>query len=94
MSETPLAEFVTKEELAQLLRRRPRTIERWTGKPDGLPHVRLGKEPLYHLPAVRDWILSKIQRPVGARKLAPPRRKLPDTPPEATGEILLGHMKG
>ena len=63
MPETPLNDFVTKDELANLLRRRPRTIERWTAKADGLPHVRLGHQPLYHLLSVRDWMLSKIQRP-------------------------------
>jgi hypothetical protein len=58
-----LADFVTQAELAAQVDRDTRTIARWTNRPNGLPHVRLGNQPLYHLPTVREWLLSQMCRP-------------------------------
>ena len=30
-------------------------------KPDGLPFLKLGHQRLYHLPTIREWLLSRAE---------------------------------
>lgn len=43
--------------------RHPRTVNRWTEEPDGLPYARLGNRKIIHIPTAREWLLSRMCRP-------------------------------
>jgi hypothetical protein len=58
-----LDDFLTQKELAAELRISPRTVMRWQGKPDGLPHVELGGRVYYRRSSVLDWIGAHERRP-------------------------------
>ena len=58
-----LTDFVDDDILAAELKRHPRTIFRWSNQADGLPYVKLGHQRLYHLPTVREWLLSRVRKP-------------------------------
>lgn len=44
----------------------PRTITRWMGQPDGLPHVHLGGRTLFKIDSVRAWLAGREKR-IGAK---------------------------
>lgn len=53
-----LHEFASKNELADLFRVSPRTIERWV-RLRTIPHpVRLGRRSLFHLPTIREALTN------------------------------------
>jgi hypothetical protein len=54
-------------DVARRLGRHPRTLKRWTQKPDGLPYVLLGAVPYLHIPTANAWVESRITRPNPAR---------------------------
>ena len=56
---------------AKRLRKHPRTLMRWTEKPDGLPYIRLGRVPYLHIPTTDAWIAARMKRP---NPTHPPRR--------------------
>jgi hypothetical protein len=58
-----LDDYADVEPVAKVLNRHPRTLHRWMGEPDGLPHVKIGKRVLIHIPTARQWMLSRIKRP-------------------------------
>jgi hypothetical protein len=58
-----LDDYAERLETARQLKIKPRTLSSWTHQPDGIPHVRLGRRTLYHLPTVREWIEKRIRRP-------------------------------
>jgi hypothetical protein len=45
------------------VKRHPRTVKRWTKKPNGLPFAYLGKTPIIHVPTARQWLLARLRRP-------------------------------
>ena len=59
-----LADFVELNEIATELGKHPRTIMRWA-----VPYIQFGRRRLYHRPAVREWLLSRMQKP-GKRRAA------------------------
>jgi predicted DNA-binding transcriptional regulator AlpA len=48
----PLADFITKLELAEILQVSPRTIERWIRLRELPAPVRLGRTSFFHLPSI------------------------------------------
>lgn len=57
--QTLLADYVKRAELAAQLRKDPRTLERWERQRVGPPVTRIGREPYYFIPSVRDWLRSR-----------------------------------
>jgi hypothetical protein len=45
------------------VKKHPRTVKRWTKKPDGLPFAYLGKTVIIHLPTARSWLFGRMRRP-------------------------------
>jgi hypothetical protein len=67
-----LDDYADVEPFAKVLNRHPRTLHRLMHEPDGLPHVRIGKRVLIHIPTAREWLLSRMKRPNprrGSRRL-------------------------
>ncbi len=56
-----LADLVEHTELAAEISKHPRTISRWSNQPGGLPFIKIGNKRFYHVPTVRDWILSRTR---------------------------------
>jgi excisionase family DNA binding protein len=63
MSADILEGYVDLGPLAAELGRTPRTIMRWTEKPNGLPFVRLGRRIMFKRESVRNWISAREHRP-------------------------------
>ncbi|MGY5803385.1 helix-turn-helix domain-containing protein [Rhizobium sp. LEGMi12c] len=65
-----LAEFVTRDELAKILDISPRTIYRYSSRPNGLPFALIGGRVRYRLSSVRKWLESQERQPnpTGARR--------------------------
>ncbi len=40
--------------------RSPRTVKRWTDRPDGLPYVKLGRDTYIPVNEGRNWIRRRI----------------------------------
>jgi phage terminase Nu1 subunit (DNA packaging protein) len=59
----PLDDYVSRDAIAKMFMVAPRTITRWSGLPDGLPHVALGNRTLYRLESVRQWLAGRERRP-------------------------------
>ena len=53
---------------ARKVRRSPRTVDRWTREPDGLPFTKLGSTKLIHIPTAREWMLGRMRRPNPRRR--------------------------
>jgi excisionase family DNA binding protein len=51
-----LADYLSREELAVAFHVKPRTISEWIGKPNGLPHTKLGRSYFFQIDAVRAWL--------------------------------------
>jgi hypothetical protein len=45
------------------VKKHPRTVKRWTKKPNGLPYATLGKTVIIHVPTARDWLFAGMRRP-------------------------------
>jgi phage terminase Nu1 subunit (DNA packaging protein) len=52
-------DFVDRDEIAEIFDVSPRTITRWAGMLNGLPHIRLGMRTLYSIASVRGWLATK-----------------------------------
>lgn len=52
--------YVNRVELAEQLKVKPRTISEWIARPDGLPHVKLGKAYFFRLADVTAWVEGRI----------------------------------
>jgi excisionase family DNA binding protein len=70
----PLADFVTKRELAEILQVSPRTVERWIRLRELPAPVRLGRTSFFHLPSIEALLqgraveaLESLARPKGRR---------------------------
>lgn len=53
-----LADFARDE-----VEKHPRTVERWTKEPDGLPYAQLGNQKIIHIPTARQWLFGRMHRP-------------------------------
>ena len=56
---SPLSEYLTRDELAQNLNRHPRTIKRWNLQRKGPPYIRIGNAILYKRSDVATWLESQ-----------------------------------
>jgi hypothetical protein len=63
-----LDDFAEFDSFAKVVKRHPRTVDRWTKEPDGLPYTWMGKTKLVHLPTARQWLLGRMKRPNPRRK--------------------------
>jgi tagatose-1,6-bisphosphate aldolase non-catalytic subunit AgaZ/GatZ len=60
-NESILSEFLTKEELAEQLRRNPRTLDRWAILGMGPPRTHVGRKVLYRRASVQKWLVAQEQ---------------------------------
>ncbi|MHC2298225.1 helix-turn-helix domain-containing protein [Rhizobium mongolense] len=65
-----LSEFVSREDLATLLKISPRTIARYSTLPNGLPSLMIGGRAMYRLSSVQKWLESREKQPnpIGSRR--------------------------
>ena len=67
MSSTPLKLLDDWVELNDFARdqveKHPRTVDRWTTQPNGLPYAKLGNKKIIHIPTAREWLLGRMHRP-------------------------------
>ena len=56
-----LADWISRDQLAQELRLKPDTLARWEARRQGPPCTRLGRKILYRRAAVQDWIRAQEQ---------------------------------
>ena len=70
MSPQVLDDFLDLAPFAAQVSRNVRTVRRWLNKADGLPYTRLGNRILIHVPTARDWMLSRMRRPISPAKIA------------------------
>jgi hypothetical protein len=72
MSETAspkfLDDFLDLELFAKEVDRHPRTVDRWTKEPDGLPYTNIGNRKLFHIPTAREWLMRRMRRPAPRRE--------------------------
>ena len=50
--------YVPEDELAPVIRKSPRTLQRWRRLGEGPPHTKIGRTVYYNLEAVRKWLAS------------------------------------
>ena len=75
-----LAEFYTESELAQVLGRHRRTIERFTRQSNNpLPYLKLGNQRLFNKETTANWLrsLERIANPPRRRRDRASREKRP-----------------
>jgi predicted DNA-binding transcriptional regulator AlpA len=58
--------YITRDELAQMLGRDVRTIERWEQERRGPPRTKVGNLIRYRLQAVREWLAANEAKQVRA----------------------------
>jgi hypothetical protein len=64
-----LAEWISREQLAQQLMVTPDTLSRWEAKRVGPPCMRIGRKVFYRRASVEQWLLSREQsQPVRQRR--------------------------
>ena len=56
-----LADWISREDLAEELLVKPDTLARWEAKREGPPCMRIGRKVYYRQSSVRDWLLSREQ---------------------------------
>ena len=56
-----LADWISREDLAEELMVKPDTLARWEAKREGPPCMRIGRKVYYRQSSVRDWLLSREQ---------------------------------
>jgi hypothetical protein len=49
------------------VKKHPRTVDRWTKKPGGLPYTKLGNSKIIHSPTAREWLFGGMRRPNARR---------------------------
>ena len=65
--ESVLAEYMSRDELAEQLNRCPRTLDRWESLKIGPPRTILGRRVLYRRAAVAAWLLAQEEAPSNDR---------------------------
>lgn len=56
-----LAEWISRDDLAEELMVKPDTLARWEARREGPPCMRIGRKVYYRQSSVRDWLLSREQ---------------------------------
>ena len=56
-----LADWISREELAEELMVKPDTLARWEARREGPPCMRIGRKVYYRQSSVREWLLSREQ---------------------------------
>lgn len=56
-----LAEWISRDALAQALNLTPDTLGRWEARREGPPCTRLGRKVLYRRASVQDWLRAQEQ---------------------------------
>ena len=56
---SPLSEYMTRDELARDLKRHPRTIKRWHLQRKGQPYIKIANAILYKRSDVATWLESQ-----------------------------------
>ena len=56
-----LAGYVDRAELARQFNLKPRTISEWIARPNGLPHLKLGKKLYFRVADVHRWLEARIR---------------------------------
>jgi ribosome-binding protein aMBF1 (putative translation factor) len=56
-----LADWISREDLAEELMVKPDTLARWEARREGPPCMRIGRKVYYRQSSVRDWLLSREQ---------------------------------
>ena len=59
-----LADYISRENLAQELQVSSRTLDRWHGRRIGPPRCLIGRKVFYRRVSVRDWLISREQAEV------------------------------
>ena len=67
-STNPLDEYLTKNELATILRKSTRTLDRWDLTGDGPPKVQIGRTVLYRRESISEWLRSCEHRRAGKKR--------------------------
>jgi hypothetical protein len=68
MSTTILEDYVLLAKFAEEeVKKHPRTVNRWTQEPDGLPYTWMGNQKWLHVPTARDWLFNRMRRPAPRR---------------------------
>ena len=57
-----LAGYLERLEAAREFKVSARTVSEWIDRPDGLPHLRLGKRIYIPVAAAREWIAKRIRQ--------------------------------
>lgn len=65
--DSPLCEYLTRDELARELGRSSRTLDRWAVLRIGPPRTRAGRAVLYSRTKVREWLESQTEELPAAR---------------------------
>lgn len=64
-----LADWMTRDQLAEQLMLTPDTLSRWEARREGPPCMRVGRKVFYRRTSVEEWLLSREQsQPVRPRK--------------------------
>jgi len=66
-SESLLEEYLSEDEVAKLVKMKPRTLRRWRQRRDGPPFVPMGRDVLYPKDGFREWLRSRLVNPVRRR---------------------------
>jgi hypothetical protein len=74
-TETILSDYITRPKLAKQLRKSVFTLWRWEKGEVGPAVTKIGRDPYYHIDAVRDWLKSRQTETVDKKSTA--RRKRP-----------------
>jgi hypothetical protein len=64
-----LADWISREDLAEELMVKPDTLARWEARREGPPCMRIGRKVYYRRCSVEQWLLSREQsQPVRQRR--------------------------
>lgn len=64
-----LEEWLDARQMAARFAISKRTLLRWINQPDGLPHVRVGRQILFNVKSINEWLADReTRRNPGARK--------------------------
>jgi phage terminase Nu1 subunit (DNA packaging protein) len=61
--------LVSEPAIAAMLRRDPRTLQRWQSERSGPPFILVGNERRYHPEHVKQWLMAREQQPRTSRRV-------------------------